>query len=378
MTAPSGFGSPTRKARGSSIERLIGYCILAPFVIVGACLSLVGDFREAIVFASLPLVTLSVAWSLKARVGRNERTVRPPVERSDRSGPWEGVAYPCDLGNRAVWTKYLPMAPRKSPQRPPASLDHQAFSLVEILMVVAIIGIVLAFLTPAFTSIKSANDLTSATNGVAGTLERARTYAMANNLYVYVGITEVNADVAVETVPQSPAGSTAGGRVAVAVVAVRDGTRGYDLLSSLPDPAWTNYNSGTGLVPLGKLETYENVHLAGSLGTIPGSGSMARPSVSGSYSLGNTACKSITPFSWPLGTAPGSGQYNFEKVIQFDPQGVARIQYPTNQDIIAGWIEVALQQTHGSMIPPEPAIPTGALAAIQVDGISGAVRIYRP
>jgi prepilin-type N-terminal cleavage/methylation domain-containing protein len=270
------------------------------------------------------------------------------------------------------------MTPRRSPKKLPASLDHRAFSLVELLAVIAIIGIVVTFVAPAFTSIKIASDLTAATNGVAGTLERARTYAMANNLYVYVGIAEVNADVSAETVPQTPAAGTAGGRIAVAVVAARDGTRGYDLLSSLPDPAWTNYNSGSGLIPLNKVETYENVHLASSLGAIPASGSMARSPVSSAYCLGSPACKSITPFSWPLGTQPAVGQYYFEKVIQFDPQGVARIQYPTNQDIIVSWMEIALQQTHGSMIPPVSANATGAVAAIQIDGMTGAVRIYRP
>jgi len=263
-------------------------------------------------------------------------------------------------------------------EKHPGSSRSRGFTLVEMLVVVAIIGIVLTFLTPAFTSIKTANDLTSATNGLAGALERARSYAMANNLYVYVGIAEVNADVAVETTPQTPAPTTAGGRVAVVAVAARDGTRGYDLLSTLPDPAWTNYNRGSELIPLSKLETYENVHLATSFGTPPSDGPMARPPVSGTYSLGNTACKSVTPFSWPLGTAPGAGQYYFEKVIQFDPQGVARIQYSTNQDIIVGWVEIALQQCHGSMIPPAPVNSTGAIAAIQIDGMTGAVRIYRP
>ncbi len=270
------------------------------------------------------------------------------------------------------------MAPCMSLQHPPVSSRVRAFSLIELLTVVAIIGVVMAFLVPAYTSIKTANELVQATNGVAGALERARTYAMANNLYVYVGLAEVNADVSADTVPQTPAASGGGGRVAVAAVAVRDGTRGYDLLSTLPNPAWSEYNRGAGLISLGKLEVYENVHLAASLGTIPATGAMARPAVSDAYMLGNPACKSITPFSWPLATDIGGGQYTFEKVIQFDPQGVARIQYSTNQDIIVGWTEIALQQTHGSSIPSTPNTPTGAIAAVQVDGMTGAVRVFRP
>jgi len=270
------------------------------------------------------------------------------------------------------------MVPCTPPRHPIAALRVRAFSLLELIAVVAIIGVVMAFLVPAYTSIKSASDLVQATNGVAGALERARTYAMANNLYVYVGITEVNSDVPAQTTPQTPATGSGGGRLAMVAVAVRDGTRGYDLLSMLPNPAWTAYNRGAALIPLGKLETFENVHLAASLGTTPETGSMARPAVSGSYILGNSACKSITPFSWPLASDIGGGQYTFDKVIQFDPQGVARIQYSTNQDIIVGWMEVALQQTHGSIIPSESASPTGAIAAVQIDGMTGAVRVYRP
>lgn len=270
------------------------------------------------------------------------------------------------------------MVSRTPPGNSAIAKHPEAFSLVELLTVVAIMGIVMTFVAPAFTSIKTAGDLTSATSGIAGTLERARAYAMANNLYVYVGIAEVNADVSSDVVPQTPATGTAGGRVVIATVAVRDGTRGYDLVASLPDPAWTSYSNGAWLVSLGKLEVYENVHLASSLGSTPTSGSMVRPVVSDMYSVGNATCKSVTPFSWPLAAALHSGQYDFEKVIQFDPQGVARIQSATNQDTIADHLEIALQLTHGSMISPVPASPTGAIAAIQIDGMTGAVRIYRP
>lgn len=289
------------------------------------------------------------------------------------------VASPCDLGkSRKCLTKYLPMATAALPLT--SASCRRAFSLVELLAVVAIMGIALVFAVPAFQTLKGANDLTMASNGVAGVLERARAYAMANNLYVYVGIAEVNADVAAAAVPQQAATTTVGGRLALAAVAVRDGTRGYALLSSLPDPGWTAYNNGSGLIALGNLEVFENVHLVASLGAPPTEGAMARPAVGSTYVLGNAACKSVTPFAWPLGSPLSASQcqYYFNKVIQFDPQGVARIQYATNQDNIVRWMEIGLQQTHGSFIPAVPAAGTGAVAAIQIDGMTGSVRNYRP
>jgi prepilin-type N-terminal cleavage/methylation domain-containing protein len=257
---------------------------------------------------------------------------------------------------------------------------RRAFSLVELLVVIVIMGIVMAFVVPAFQTINAANDLTRATTGIAGILQQARAYAMSNNLYVYVGITEVNVDVSADQVPQTPANATAGGRVAVAAVAARDGTRGYDLLSTLPDPAWTNYNNGGGFLPLNKVSTFDNVHIAASLGQGSPTGSMARNSVAGAAMIGDPACKSVTPFSWPLGSSLNANQckFYFVKVIQFDPQGVARIQDTTSQDNIGLWMEVALQQTHGSAIPPVSANGTGAVAAIQIDSMTGAVRVYRP
>lgn len=270
------------------------------------------------------------------------------------------------------------MASLASPFNSPRT--SRAFSLIELITVVAILGLVMAFTVPAFQTINKANALNKAATGVSGVLERARAYAMANNLYVYVGIVEVNADESETAVPQKAATATAGGRLAMAAVAVRDGTRGYTLLSSLPDPGWTAYNNGASLVALGNLEVFENMHLAASLGTPPTDGPMARPAVSTSYRLGNAACKSVTPFAWPLGSPLDAGQcqYYFEKVIQFDPQGVARIQYSTNQDNIVRWMEIGLQQTHGSMVPAVPEAGTGAVAAILIDGMTGSVRNYRP
>ena len=257
------------------------------------------------------------------------------------------------------------------------SRKQSGFSLMELALVIAIMVIVATFIAPAFTNLKTSGDVNSAVYNIGGVLEQARSYAMANRTYVWVGIKEVDASKDPSVNPQ-----TIGiGRIAVAIVASRDGTRGYDITNnSLPTPAaWTNYNNGANLVAIDKLVRFENLHMAPFFSTIPNSGNTARPTVSsGSYQLGNTTANPnpgncVTPFDWPLGSAIGAGQYSFTRVINFDPQGVARIQYTSNTDQIVGYMELGLQQTHGTAISS-----SSNVAALQIDCMTGSVRKYRP
>src|SRR5438128_3879203 len=64
------------------------------------------------------------------------------------------------------------------------------FTLIELLVVIGIMILLTALLTPAFTNLKSAGDVTSAAYTIKGVLEQARTYAMANNTYTWVGFFE--------------------------------------------------------------------------------------------------------------------------------------------------------------------------------------------
>ena len=219
------------------------------------------------------------------------------------------------------------------------SVGASAFTLVELLVVIAIIAILMALAAPAFHSIKGGGDLTKAAYDIAGVLDNARAYAMANNTFVY-------------------------------------GPRGYDVTSSsLPSPAWTNYNNGANLVAIGRLQRFENVHLAPLFSTLQNSGGLSRPSVSsGNYQLGNTNCASVTPFDWPLGQAIGAGQYSFSKVINYDPQGIPRIQTAGNTDDIVKYMEIGLLPTRGKTVSTNVA----NAAAIQINGITGGARIYRP
>ncbi len=61
------------------------------------------------------------------------------------------------------------------------------FTLLELVIVVGIIGLLLALIAPAFTTIKGGNDVTSIAYTVKGALDTARTYAKANNTYAWVG-----------------------------------------------------------------------------------------------------------------------------------------------------------------------------------------------
>lgn len=244
-----------------------------------------------------------------------------------------------------------------------------------------IIALILGLVTPTLRT----NALDQGISGIAGALEQARAYAMANNTYVYVGIAEVDASNAA-----SASSQTAGiGRVALAAVAMRDGTRGYDVNS--PDTDWTSgYNNGARLTAISNLQRFENLHITNTLdskvqsasGPQPatvGTGQMARLNINYYYRLGNSQCVSITPFDWPLGNGIDGGQYHFKKVIQFDPQGIARMARNSDPENIVISMEVALQPTHGSTAPPVPEdSKLGNHAALQLDTMSGAVRIFRP
>src|SRR4029077_18575445 len=99
-----------------------------------------------------------------------------------------------------------------------------AFTLLELLIVVGIIGLLLVWIAPAFTTIKGGTDVTSAAYTIKGVLDTARTYAKANNTYTWVGFYEENV-----ANPTSPNSSTpAVGRVIMSIVASKDGTTVYD------------------------------------------------------------------------------------------------------------------------------------------------------
>jgi Tfp pilus assembly protein FimT len=261
-----------------------------------------------------------------------------------------------------------------------------------LLIVVGIIGLLLVLLAPAFTNLKSGSDFTNAVYGIQAVLENARTYAKANRTYVFVGFAEVDSSVDPSASPQL-AGN---GRVAVAVVASKDGTRHFQYATSNQGADWqANYADSTKpeyrgghLTPVGKLQRFENLHFM-PLDFGPWSpttyqnSKMARYQPTGApYTLGGdwSGITPATPFTWPLGSPLNSGyQYRFDRVVIFDPTGVARIATSTNADAIAHVMEIDFQPTHGTVTPTPPSSQdVGNHAVVQLGTTDGAVRVYRP
>lgn len=188
-----------------------------------------------------------------------------------------------------------------------------------------IIAILMVLVAPAFTNLKSAGDISSAAYTIKGVLDQARTYAMANNTYTWVGFHEENVSQ-----PSPNSATPAIGRVVMSIVASKDGTMLYtgNLSSSvILDPP-----NSTTLIQVGKLAKIDNLHLKtfpAPTATPPPDTFDTRPAVSSTAAqIGNdTTTDPTTPtspptpsltFHYPVGS---SSPYTFVKIVQFSPRG---------------------------------------------------------
>jgi len=285
------------------------------------------------------------------------------------------------------------LQPHRIGRRPPRS----GFTLIELLTVVAIIAAMMTLAVPAFNSLKGGSDVKTAAYTISGALENARTYALANNTYVWVGFYEEDGS------QPSPNTSQKGGRVIVLVVASKDGTR-YSDSSGVPAAFGAgNSNNQVTLTQVINLIKINNTHMAGvnnpsgSPANFP-----ARPPVPYAYQVGDapglspnpnnaaglfaqttlSATGNITTFTYPIPPSATqtatSPQYTFTKIIEFNPQGEAS-KITENTFSGAGpqsFMEIGLQPTHGNVVAPPYAGNNQAAACVQIEGITGQAKIY--
>src|SRR5262249_44060849 len=234
------------------------------------------------------------------------------------------------------------------------------FTLLELLIVVGIIGLLMVLIAPAFTTIKSGTDVTSAAYTIKGVLDTARTYAKGNNTYAWIGFYEE--DGSQPSVIPAPDPRCVGcvGRLVMSTVASKDGTNVYGSTGAVAIDT-------TRLFQVGKLVKIENVHVPlFALGTGLGDAFDARPSPSPASDANNSRFAELnatspntapltTPhnFQYPVGNPAPALQYRFSRLLEFSPRGESRV---IGDSAIRRVVEIGLLQTHGTATPP----PTGS------------------
>jgi len=238
----------------------------------------------------------------------------------------------------------------------------RAFSLVELLTVLALMSLLTAFVLPAFTTVKDSDNVANAAYTISGQLLRARTYAISHNTYVWVGFYEENADASAPPANAFP--YTGMGRVVIGTVASVDGT------GIIPSPL-----TSSRLVQVDKLIRVQNIHLT-DLGAPSGGTSLISSRPNGAYNnngaISSTELYGInddnvteqTPYPFTVGA------YIFYKTICFDPTGEASIDGNSSLRRVG---EIDLRPTHGDTLNSN----SPNVVAIQFTGIGGGLQTYR-
>ena len=283
--------------------------------------------------------------------------------------------------------------PTINPQQSTLNSVRAGFTLLELLIVISIMAVLLVLIAPAFTTIKSGTDVTSAAYTVKGVLDTARTYAKANNTYTWVGFFE-------EDISSATPGSAGTGRLVMSIVASKDGSNlGADPSSSATGTE--NWIDPTQLTQVGKLVKIDNSHLplfamctsncgGDTFDTRPvlqldpfvgynasrfGELNVPAPNTAPYDTINNGLTK--FPFQYPVGNLAPTPQYRFRRTLRFNPRGECRINSTYD---VRRVIEIGLLQTHGTVVPtptPNAGNYMGNVAAIQITGFGGSVKIYR-
>jgi len=97
---------------------------------------------------------------------------------------------------------------------------------------------------------------------------------------------------------------------------------------------------------------------------------MLRPVSGTAVDLSQSTAATTYQFSWPLGGTPN---FSFKKVLEFDPQGCARVPTNASSPTLQSYIELGLVPPRGNSATISP-----NQAVIQINGITGAARLFRP
>jgi prepilin-type N-terminal cleavage/methylation domain-containing protein len=210
--------------------------------------------------------------------------------------------------------------------------SQSAFSLLELLVTIAIMTLLMVAAVPAFHAIAGAHAVTRATYDVMGILELARSEAVARQTYVWVGFDNDATD----------------NELIAGAVYSRDGSG-------------TNISSSN-LAPLSKAIHVRNVKLA-------------------SWSELKAPTKALFIKQLPASAATNTAAISFnvsnvafeKRTITFTPRGEATLKCSVGPDDgFDPYIDVGFQQAHGGV-----AQPGADDAAVLIEGATGISKILQ-
>ncbi|PAW77479.1 MAG: hypothetical protein B9S32_10800 [Verrucomicrobia bacterium Tous-C9LFEB] len=209
---------------------------------------------------------------------------------------------------------------------------RKGFSLVELLVVMAVMGMVATLSITGFNSIVQAHTVSRGVYDVASLLELARSQAIARQTYVWVGF-------------QSVAGSSGQELQMVAFYSV-DGTG-------------TN-TASTNLLPLSKVLRVKNVSLV--------EWNSLKESTRNLVAGQNPSSVATNVDGIPLSAGPI--QFKARTTVTFTPRGESMLKGAAGiTDGYNTWIDVSFRQAYGNSIRPN-----ADDGAVLVNGATGAVR----
>lgn len=230
-----------------------------------------------------------------------------------------------------------------SPVRGAAVRRGRGFSLVELLVVLALMAVTASMALVVATNLRGGRDLGSQAARLMGVLEQAREHALAHGTYAYVCFAPDNAS----------------GCLNLVVMASLQG------VGTFADAASLNAD----LRPVSRPMRFDNVVLDDVSGLAFGS---SRPAADAQF------LSALAPSPAPQYRFPGNGSpVAFSHVVRFNPRGEAEVTggVPT----ASRWVpfpvtEIGLRAAKGG----EQAIGGRRAAAIQLAGLTGSQRLFQP
>ncbi len=245
----------------------------------------------------------------------------------------------------------------------------RGFTLVELLVVVAIMALLMLVSVPAMRGLGGAQHFTGNVERIAGILDQARAYAVAQDTYVWVAFYPY--DPSTRTPPDN-----SGDALYVAVFASTDGTDPLNWAGTV-NPPGTVAGGTTTIVPILQGSNFKQTVFrtqdwftqgsgSGQIASLPSSSVPTPPASTPTFTF---TVNGLTggPLSLPASLPADAPTAQNLSVVQFTPSGAARVN-PSPIDSI--WIDFQPAKAKG-------VLDGDNIVALQVNGLTGLTRLYR-